>query len=38
MKKNILSDLKKNLDLYLVKKINLNLLKKNISQLKRVFK
>ena len=37
MKKNILSDLKKNLDLYLVKKINLNLLKKNISQLKKEF-
>ena len=37
MKKKILSDLKKNLDLYLVKKINLNLLKKNISQLKKEF-
>ena len=37
MKKSILLDLKKNLDLYFVKKINQNLLKKNINQLKKEF-
>ena len=37
MKKDILLNLKKNLDLYLVNKNNLNLLKKDITQLKKEF-
>lgn len=37
MKKSILLELKKNLDLYFIKKINQNLLKKNINQLKKEF-
>jgi hypothetical protein len=37
MKKNLLLDFKKNLNLYSEKKINLNLLRKNITQLKKEF-